>query len=187
MKIRQTALVIVASCLMQAATAQVWFTKTGYISFYSHTSVEDIKAENLEVVSFLDAGKGEVRFQLLVKSFQFPKAAMQTHFNSAGYMDSDQFPKSEFKGAIDNLSAVNFSKDGTYPVTVSGDLTMHGVTKKIRQTGTITVRGGKVSANAVFSINRSDFNIRVPNFNAAKIADAIQVAVKCDYELYKKG
>ena len=176
-------MMVIAS--LQAATAQVWFTKTGVISIFSHTEVEDIKAENFEVVSFLDAVKGDLRFQLLIKGFQFPKAAMQQHFNSEAYMNSDQFPKSEFKGVIENLSAVNFSRDGKYSVIVSGDLTMHGVTKKIKQTGTIAVKEGKVSSYTVFHVKRSDYDISVPKFNAAKIANDIEVTVTCNYQLYK--
>jgi polyisoprenoid-binding protein YceI len=186
MKIKSILIFMMMVASVRSATAQVWFTKTGVISIYSHTEVEDIKADNFEVVSFLDAAKGDLRFQLLVKGFQFPKAAMQQHFNSEAYMNSDQFPKSEFKGVIDNVSSVNFSKDGNYAVTVSGDLSMHGVTKKIKQAGTITIKGGKVSANTVFNVKRSDYNISVPKFNAAKIADDIQVTVKCDYIPYAK-
>jgi len=178
-------LFLAAAFVVHMATAQVFFTKNGYITFYSHTTVEDIRAENFETVSFLDAGTGDFRFQVLIKGFQFPKAAMQGHFNSAAYMDSDQFPKSEFKGSITNIKTVDFSKDGAYNVDVTGDLTMHGVTKKITQKGTISIKSGKPSGNAVFKVKRSDFNITTPGFTAAKIADEIEVTVKCDYEPYK--
>jgi polyisoprenoid-binding protein YceI len=177
--------VLAAAVFTQVASAQVFYTKTGAVSFFSHTSVEDIKADNFESVSFLDAAKGEFRFQVLIKGFQFPKASMQEHFNTPAYMDSDKFPKAEFKGTITNLKAVDFKKDGTYKVEVEGDLTMHGVTKKIKQAGTITIKGGKPSANASFKVNRTDFGIKVPGFTAAKIAEDIDVTVKCDYEPYK--
>jgi len=175
------ALVIMA----QVARAQIFFTKSASVSFFSHTAVEDIKADNFEAVSFLDAAKGEFRFQVLIKGFQFPKASMQNHFNSATYMDSDQFPKAEFKGTILNLKAVNFKKDGTYKVEVEGDMTMHGVTKKVKHSGTIIIKEGKPGANAVFMLKRSDFNIKTPAFSAAKIAEEIEVTVKSDYEPYK--
>jgi len=58
---------------------------------------------------------------------------MQKHFNSDKYLNSDQFPKAEFKGTISNLSAVKFNTNGTYNATVNGSLTIHGVTKKLRQ------------------------------------------------------
>ena len=186
MKSKRVFLVVLAVGMMKLLTAQVWFTKTGVINIYSHTEVEDIRAENFEVVSFLDAAKGDLRFQLLIKGFQFPKAAMQQHFNSEAYMHSDKFPKSEFKGIIDNIGSVNFSKDGNYPVTVSGDLTIHGITKSIKQGGNITIKSGAVSANTVFTVKRSDFGITVPKFNAAKVSEEIQVTVKCEYSHYNK-
>ena len=185
MMMKRIVLLLLTVVIVKFASAQVWFTKSGYVGFFSHTNVEDIKADNYEVVSFLDAAKGDMRFQLLVKGFQFPKAAMQQHFNSEAYMNSDQFPKSEFKGSVDNIKAVNFLKDGDYPVTVSGDLTIHGVTKKIKQAGVVSIKGGKVSANTSFNVKRSEFNISVPGFNAAKVSDDISVTVKCAYEPYK--
>ena len=55
---------------------------------------------------------------------------MEEHFNE-NYLESNTFPKANFKGAITDLSKVNFSKDGSYAVSVKGDLTIHGVTKNI--------------------------------------------------------
>ncbi len=63
---------------------------------------------------------------------------MQEHFNE-NYMESDKFPKAEFKGRTD-LSGVNFTKDGSYKVKASGKLTMHGVTKDVTTPGTIVVK-----------------------------------------------
>lgn len=178
---------IISIAFIQVVSAQVWYTRNGYISFFSHTAVEDIKAENFEVVSFLDAAKGDFRFQVLVKGFQFPKAAMQQHFNSTEYMNSTEFPKSELKGSITNIQEIDLTKDGTYNVEVLGDLTIHGVTKPIKEKGTITVKDGKPVANAVFKVKRTDYAITTPKFNATKIADEIEVTVKCSFEPYKSN
>jgi hypothetical protein len=93
------------------ANAQKFMTKNGYIGFYSHTPVEDIKADNNQVASVLDVSTGEIAFQVLIKSFQFEKALMQEHFNE-NYLESDKFPRSTFSGKITNISEVNFSKTG---------------------------------------------------------------------------
>ncbi|MES2778104.1 MAG: YceI family protein [Bacteroidota bacterium] len=169
-----------------ASLAQVQFTRNGKISFFSNTPVEDIKAQNNEVVSFLDTKTGELRYQVLIKGFVFPKAAMQVHFNSKQYMNSDLFPQSSFKGNITNLAEVNFSKDGTYKVKVKGDLTMHGVTKPVVANGTITITGGAATANAVFNVNREDYKIIVPAFTNSKIAKQIEITVDCNYAPYKQ-
>lgn len=181
----KTITLAVTLLFMQQTFAQVWFTKTGAVSFYSHTSVEDIKASNNEAVSFMDVTKAEFRFQVLIKGFKFPKASMQDHFNDANYMDSDKFPKAEFKGVVTKSSVVNFQKDGVYKVEVEGQMTMHGVTAPVKVPGTITIKGGVPTVDAVFMVKRKDFGIEVPSFSAAKIADAIEVTVKCQYEPYK--
>jgi polyisoprenoid-binding protein YceI len=182
---KKSIMLVISILCLQQVFAQIWFTKTGAVSFYSHTNVEDIKAENNEVVSFIDAAKKEFRFQVLIKGFKFPKASMQEHFNGPDYMESDKFPKAEFKGMINAASAIDFKKDGTYKVEVEGQMTMHGVTKTLKVPGTITVKSGIPAVNAVFFVKRTEFGIEVPSFTAAKIADAIEVTVKCQYEAYK--
>src|SRR5690606_1745103 len=82
-----------------------YFTKQGYISFYSHTSVEDIKAENNQVLSIIDFETGDIAITLLMKSFQFEKALMQEHFNE-NYIESDKYPKANFSGRIQNIKDV---------------------------------------------------------------------------------
>ncbi|MFN0083420.1 MAG: YceI family protein [Ferruginibacter sp.] len=161
-------------------------TRNGKITFFSHTSLEDIEAANNEVVSTINTKTGAMQFLVLIKSFQFKKAAMQQHFNSKDYMGSDEFPKSDLKGTIKDLSKVNFTKDGMYPVVVEGSLTMHGVTNKISAPGTITVKGGKLSATAKFPVKLADYKITVPSFSATKIAELIDVTVSCSYEPYTK-
>jgi len=176
---------IAALTVSAVCFSQVQFTRNGKISFFSSTSVEDIKAQNNEVVSFLDTKRGELRFQVLIKGFVFPKAAMQQHFNAKEYMYSDSFPQSAFKGTITNLAEVNFTKDGTYKVKVKGDLTMHGITKPVTADGTITMAAGAATANAVIKINREDFKITVPAYTSSKISKVIEITVDCRYAPYK--
>jgi len=155
-------------------------TKNGYISFFSHTPIEDIKADNNQVAGVLDISTGELVFQALIKSFQFEKALMEEHFNE-NYMESDKFPKSSFKGKITNLSAVNFSKSGKYEVTVVGDLTIHDVTNKISSKGTLEVFTGGINANSKFNIVPEDYKINIPGVVRDKIARNLEVTVAMKY------
>ena len=94
--------------LMSGIHAQTrYFTKTGTISFYSHTPMEDINAKNHQVTSFLDIDSGEMVFAVLIRSFEFKKSLMEEHFNE-NYMDSEKFPKSQFKGSIVNIKDIDF-------------------------------------------------------------------------------
>jgi hypothetical protein len=163
-----------------ALNAQKYMTKNGYIGFYSHTAMEDIKADNNQVVGALDISTGEMVFQALIKSFHFDRALMEEHFNE-NYMESDKFPKSIFKGKITNLSSVDFSKSGIYDVTVEGDLTIHDVTNKINTKGTIEIISGGINANSKFKIVPEDYKITIPGVVRDKIDKTLEVTVAMKY------
>lgn len=150
--------------------AQKVMTRTAKISFTATaaSSPEKIDAINNEVANIVDTKTGDLVFQVLVKSFKFERALMQEHFNE-NYMESDKFPKAEFKGAIANLADVNFTKDGTYNAKVGGKLTIHGVTNDVSVPGTITVKGNSYTLKAKFPVTLADYKIAIPGVVADKI------------------
>src|SRR5688572_5029035 len=89
-----------------------FYTKTGKIDFYSKAPLEDIEAKNKTVTAVIDSKSGAIQFQVQMKGFEFEKKKMQEHFNES-YVESDKFPKSEFKGNITNNSEINYTKDGS--------------------------------------------------------------------------
>ena len=163
------------------ANAQVYYTKNGNVSFFSKTVLENIDAENNQVISVLNTETGALQFSLLNNAFHFPKAKMEADFNE-DYMESDKYPRSTFKGTITNLSDVNFNKDGSYPVNVNGDLTIHGVTKNISTTGTITIKNGSISATSSFKVLVNDYRIKIPSIVSNKIGESIEIKVACNYQ-----
>ncbi len=166
--------------LVTSVNAQKFMTKNGFISFYGHTPMEDIKADNNQVASVLDISTGDLVFQVLIKSFHFDRALMEEHFNE-NYMESDKFPKATFKGKITNLQSVNFTKNGTYDVIVEGDLTIRDATNKINAKGTIEVITGGINANSKFLISPEDYKINIPGVVREKIAKNLEVTVTIKY------
>ena len=156
-------------------------TRTGHIWFSSKTAMETIDGHNKQVASILKTKTGELVFSVIMKSFEFQKALMQEHFNEK-YLETDKFPKATFKGKITNLAAINFSKDGSYKADVEGDLTIHGVTKKIIEKATFTVKGADVNAKCDIKVVLSEYNITVPRVVVDKIAKAVDVNMDMDYK-----
>jgi len=169
---------IAALLIAQTAFGERYMTRTGKVTFFSSTSMENIEAVNNEMACAVDSKTGDLAFQVPIKSFKFEKALMQEHFNE-NYMESDKFPKAQFKGAIANLGAVNFAKDGQYSVTASGKMTIHGVTRDVSAPGTITVKGNEIVAASKFTVRSADYGIRIPSVVAGKIAQNIEVTVNC--------
>ena len=172
---------ITSLTVLNTVHAQNFITKNGKISFFSKTSMENIDAVNNQAVSVLNSKNGDLAFSVLAHGFLFKKALMQEHFNE-DYMESDKYPKATFKGNIADISKVIFSKDGTYNISVSGNLTIHGVTNKITVPGTISIKAGKVSASAVFKILVADYKISIPKMVESNISKSIEVKVDCNYE-----
>jgi hypothetical protein len=152
--------------------AQKWMTRTGKVSFFSSTPVENIEAFNNEAACVVESKNGEVVFIVPIKSFRFEKALMQEHFNE-NYMESDKFPKAQYKGKITNIQSLNFSKDGSYQVNTQGKLTIHGVTVP----GTIIVSGGVATIKTKFTVAPADYGIKIPSVTASKIASKIEVTI----------
>ena len=161
--------------------AQVYYTKNGRISFFSKTSLEDISADNNQVISVLNIETGVLEFSLLNSAFQFPKAKMQEDFNE-NYIESSKYPKSTFKGNIADIGNINLLKDGSYKVNVMGNLMIHGLSKNIVIPATITIKDEKISAIASFKILIKDYNIKIPSIVINKIAETIDISISCNYE-----
>ena len=164
------------------------FTTTGgkltsnktHIKFFSHTSIEDISANNYKAVSTLDKTTGDVVFSVPMQSFDFEKALMQKHYNSKDFLNTKKFPKAKMVGKITNLSDIKFDTDGTYSATIKGEMTLKGVTKTIEEKGSIKVSGKTVKVDSKFKLLLADYGIEFskgkPASNIAKTVDVTLIA-----------
>ncbi|OJW77795.1 MAG: hypothetical protein BGO69_02190 [Bacteroidetes bacterium 46-16] len=178
---KKVVIAVILVCSVAAAHAQKYMTRTGQVSFFSHTPLENIDAINNEVAAILDSKTGALILQVPVKSFKFERALMEEHFNE-NYMESDKYPRADFNGTVADVSAVNFAKDGAYKVTVKGKMTMHGVTKEVAVPAVLTVKGKEVTGQAKFSIIPGDYNIKIPSLVENKIAKEISVSVNSVFQ-----
>ena len=111
----------------------------------------------------------------LVKAFKFKTALMEEHFNE-NYMESNLFPKSTFKGKIAGFDPKKLSATKT-TYDLEGDLTIHGVTKRVKVKLTLRQSGGKLIAESNFSVKPEDYNIKIPSLVKDKIADNVKIAM----------
>ncbi len=178
-------LVLALVSISGIVSAQKYMTRTGSVNFVAEGAVKDgVKAKNEQAACVLDASNGEVVFQILIKSFQFQKALMQEHFNE-NYMESHKFPKAMLKGRINEWKTIDLTKNGSYNVTVTGDMTIHGVTKKVTEKGKLEVKDGVVRLLADFNVTLADYAIEIPKIVEDKIAKTAQVSLSMNLESAK--
>ncbi len=168
---------IVSSALF----SQKMITGSGEIKFEaSMPSFEEITAKNNTASCLFDTATGEMAVLALVKGFRFKIPLMEEHFNE-NYIESYQFPKATFKGKVTNFVASKVSATKTN-FDVEGDLTLHGVTKKVKSKITFLQSGEKLIASCKFRIKTSDYNIKIPSVVKSKIAESVEIDLKFDLE-----
>lgn len=180
---KKTILVLALALTTGAVFAQKKITTSATINFDATTETDDLpKAENKTAVASLDTKKGTVAFEAIIKNFSFSNPMMQEHFNGEKWMNSDKYATAVFKGSITNLDAVNFDKDGSYKANLEGDLTMHGETKPVKTTATITIKEKAINATASFNVKLEDYKVNGGAIAAGKVAKEPKISVLADFK-----
>jgi len=107
---------------------------------------------------------------------------MQEHFNE-NYMESDKFPKSIFKGQIQNFDE---RQKMDQDVVINGDLTIHGITKKVEVQGKLSCTGDAIILKGSFKVQLVDYDVKIPRIVIKNIAETIKVTFNLDHKPYKK-
>jgi|SRR6185437_9463047 len=176
-------LVAAAVLVANITQAQIYMGKTCVTHFFSKTSMKDIEASSNTAKPVLDAASGSFQMRIQNTSFKFESSFMQEHFNE-NYMESEKYPFSTFKGKINEK--VDYTKDGTYNVTCTGTMDMHGTPQQVTMPGTLTVKGKEVTIVSKFKIKPADYKIKVPSLYVKEIAEEIDVDINTVMEPYKK-
>jgi len=155
--------------------------RQGQVSFFSYTSLENIKAENNQVLSIIDLENGTIAVSMLMNTFVFEKALMKDHFNES-YIESDIYPKATFEGTIVSFDP---SIEGEQTRMIEGDFTMHGVTNKLSIKTKILNNNGLYVLSGEFETPVKNYNINIPPLLAGNIAETISVKFRFEYLPYE--
>lgn len=172
-------LVLLSFLLFQALEVggQVLRSESGYVRFFSDALIEDISAGNDQASAMFDLGSGDAVFLIPIRGFEFKKSLMQEHFNE-NYLESDKYPEAYFRGKISGYNPKNTSSKAI----AEGEMTIHGVTRKVKIPGTITKQGGKLILEAVFPIVLEDYKVEIPRLMFQNIAEEVEVTVRFEFK-----
>lgn len=176
-------LLIILAAGMVELRAQVYTTQAAQISFFSAARLENIEATSKKCGVVLNTATNEVLARVTISTFEFTNGLMQEHFNES-YMEITKYPTAQFSGKINEI--VNYKIKGTYPVTVTGSLTIHGVTMERTIPGVLTVTGNSIGFSSKFVVSVLDHKIHIPNDKLTSIAQDIQVSIQADCTPYGK-
>lgn len=178
---KQLLLIIGYLTFFSSAEAQIFKSTSTDVYFFSETPLENIEARNVLSASMINLKDKQLVFQIPIKGFKFEKDLMEEHFNE-NYLESEKYPKASFNGNINE--DVDLSVDGSYEVTATGVLNVHGVEKERTLKGVIVRKGDKISVTGAFIIELKEHKIKIPKVVIANIAEVIDVKVAATYKPY---
>ncbi len=138
----------------------------------SHVKGQFSKVSGVLTLNESDLSKSSVETSIDASSIETREGQRDTHLKSADFFDVEKFPALHFKS-----TGISVLRDGE--LSVEGDLTIHGVTRKVR----FAVEGPtppmkdpwgntRVGISASTKINRKDFGL---TWNAALEAGGFMV------------
>lgn len=102
-------------------------------------------------------------------------------------LETDTFPTSEFH-VTQPVELAHIPDDGTAgTATVTGELTIHGVTEEVSTDFTVLRDGTRLIVSGDVPITRSQFDVETPDFIAASIADEGELNIRLAMEKTDKN
>jgi polyisoprenoid-binding protein YceI len=98
--------------------------------------------------------QSRVNITIKMDSITTTSDGLAKHLKTADFFDVAKYPEATFAS-----TAIKAGGENGASHTVTGNLTMHGVTKSITFPATINVAGDVATVESTFSINRKDFGI----------------------------
>ncbi len=155
--------------------SQKYTTKTAILNFEANTvAFEEVAAVNKNSGAILDSSTGDIVVLAMMKGFKFKSALMEEHFNE-NYVESEKYPKATFKGIISNFKVTSLTTSAQN-FSVTGDLTIHGKTKKITTTAKVYKQDNNIIVQGNFEVKPEEFGIEIPKLITKKIAEKVKIS-----------
>ena len=122
--------------------------------------------------------KSKIDIEIDVDSIFSDDEKLTGHLKSPDFFDAAKFPKATFVS-----TEIKAGGDKGASHTVTGNLTMHGVTKSVSFPVTFAETADEITATSEFAINRKDFGIVYPGMPDDLIRD--DVVIKLDIKAKK--
>lgn len=167
--------ILLVVCTTMAIAQDKYQLKNCTVSFFSEAPLENIEANNKDSKGIVDPTARNFAFRIPIKSFVFKKSLMQEHFNE-NYLESEKYPNASFKGTLEGN--YDIKKNGSYPVTASGELEIHGVKQQRKIPAIIEVKDQSIQISSKFKVKLDDHKIKIPTLVFNKIAEEVEVTLQ---------
>ncbi len=176
-----TLVICLVCCIKSFSQNNEYIEREGDITFFSYTSVENIKAKNTKTLSIFNAKTGDIAVRILMRAFVFEKSLMHEHFNES-YIETDLYPEATFEGKIENYDA-----DSAIQTKIAkGTFMLRNIKKPLEFKVNITTTDDGFTLKGALEVLIDDYEIKVPALLSPNISKKIEVAFLFKYVTYEK-
>jgi polyisoprenoid-binding protein YceI len=126
--------------------------------------------ENFSGTAHVDGGKlQKVSVEIQTDSLTTPIGQLTTHLKTPDFFDVRTYPMASFVS-----TAIEQNAQDAKSYSITGDLTLHGVTKSIQFPATVELSDAGLSLFSQFSIDRSEFGM---NFGPDRVVNQVDMTV----------
>jgi hypothetical protein len=170
---KRLVVLFIALLIVSTMFSQKMITRSGEIKFDATVpgAMDEVIGTNKTVSAIFDKSTSDLVVLGMVKSFKFKSPLMEEHFNE-NYMESDKLPKATFKGKVLNYNG----KAGSYDV--EGDLTIHGISNKVKTKMAVSNDGAKLMISGAFTIKLIDYKLEVPALAKKTLSETGKISIK---------
>lgn len=157
-----------------AAHAQSYIGKEGQAEFISNAPLLEFKGVSEHLTGLIDLEKNLVDFYLDLNTLDTGIKLRNSHMRES-YLETEECPFAEFTGQLDSAFDPDLNEE--QDISVSGEFTVHCVTKELAATGTIKPTPDGLMVKAEWEILLKDFDIDRPGVAFYELAEEQRINI----------
>lgn len=156
--------------------AQKFQTDNGHAQFHSSVPLHTFTGESDYLNGLIDFDQNLVDFYLDLSTLKTGNSRRDRDMYRT--LNIDQYPFAEFTGSI--TSSYNPESTKEQPVTVSGELTLNGITVQKDIEGSIEMTGNSLIVKAKWVQQLTDHQIEPPGILFYRVRDEMDIEVRAE-------
>lgn len=148
-----------------AASAQTFITREGTATFTSSVPLHEFTGTSDHLNGMISTVDATVDFFLDLATLDTGNKKRDKDMRRT--LEVEEFPFAEFTGTL--TSPLDLSQETPQPATVRGEFTLHGITREVEISGTLTPRGEALELAASWTLNLEDYRIEPPRLLVIKV------------------
>lgn len=160
-------------------------SKENIVKFISDAPIEEFSGITnsidgyINLISFQDLSNNKIYFEVDLNTLDTGIGLRNRHMRD-NYLETDKFQYTYFDGHFNSISKTSETE---FSVAISGDISIHGVTKNITVLGTIFTNDEGLRIVSHFDVKLTDFEIDVPEMMFMKIDETMKLELDFNIQL----